>query len=130
MNDIIENILAENFIKAKEIFNIEMDKLVENKLGQLYQSMSNEMFESHNVQKLGRIRLVRARVRQGKLQRRKKVSNVPGYTIRQGHMMRMSSQERQHRKLAARRSKPQRKAHLRQALIKRRISLRKRRANV
>lgn len=130
MNDIVENILAENFIKAKEIFNIEMDKLVENKLGQLYQSLSNEMFESHNVQKLGRVRLVRARVRQGKLQRRKKVSNVPGYTIRQGHMMRMSSQERQHRKLAARRSKPQRKAHLRQALIKRRISLRKRRANV
>jgi hypothetical protein len=130
MNDIIENILAENFLKAKEIFNIEMDKLVEDKLNQLYQSMSNEMFESHNVQKLGRIRLVRARVRQGKIQRRKKLSNVPGYTIRQGHMVRMSSQERQHRKLAARRSKPQRKAHLRQALIKRRISLRKRRANV
>ena len=130
MNQLVENILAGNFTKAKDNLYTEIDKLVEEKLDQLYQVIANDIFESHNVQKLGRVRLVRARIRQGKVQRKKKLSNVPGYTLRQGHLIRMSSQERQHRKLAARRSKPQRKAHLRQALIKRKISLRKRRANV
>lgn len=130
MQELIKNILSENFTKAGEFFDAKMDELIEDKLDQLYQSIASEIFESHNVQRIGRIKLVRARVRQGKVQRKKSVSNVPGYTMRQGRMIRMSSQERQHRKLAARRSKGQRKAHLRQALIKRRISLRKRRANI
>lgn len=130
MQELIKNILSENFTKAGEFFDAKMDELIEHKLDQLYQSIASEIFESHNVQRIGRIKWVRARVRQGKVQRKKSVSNVPGYTMRQGHMIRMSSQERQHRKLAARRSKGQRKAHLRQALIKRRISLRKRRANI
>lgn len=130
MKNLIKNILSENFTQAGEIFNAKMDELIEEKLDQLYQSIASEMCESHNVQRMGRVKLIRARIRQGKIQRKKKVSNVAGYTMRQGHMIRMSSQERQHRKLAARRSKGQRKAHLRQALIKRRISLRKRRANI
>jgi len=134
MKKLIKNILSENYTKAGEIFNKKMDEMIEEKLDHLYQIVANEMFdqleESHNVQRVGRVKFIRARIRQGKIQRKKKVSNVAGYTMRQGHMVRMSSQERQHRKLAARRSKGQRKAHLRQALIKRRISLRKRRANV
>lgn len=130
MKELIKNILSGNYVRSEEIFNEKMDELVENKLDQLYQCVAKEMFESHNVQRLGRTRFIRARVRQGKVQRKKQLSNVAGYTMRQGKLTRMSSQERQHRKLAARRSKGQRKAHLRQALIKRRISLRKRRANV
>lgn len=130
MKILIKNILSENFTQAGEIFNAKMNDLIEEKLDQLYQSIASEMCESHNVQRMGRVKLIRARIRQGKIQRKKKVSNVAGYTMRQGHMIRMSSQERQHRKIAVRRSKGQRKAHLRQALIKRRISLRKRRANI
>jgi hypothetical protein len=68
------------------------------------------------------------RVRKGKVQRRKKFSNAPGYTIRGGRLVRMSSIERMHRKRGARRAKFKIKAKRNQILRKRKISLRKRRA--
>ena len=46
-----------------------------------------------NVQKMGRKKLIRARVRGGKVQRRKVVSAVKGYTIRRGRLVRMSPSE-------------------------------------
>lgn len=79
-----------------------------------------------NVQKMGRKKLIRARVRGGKVQRRKVVSAVKGYTIRGGKMVRMSASERMRRKRGARRAKIKRKAKLARALMKRKRSLRKR----
>lgn len=85
-----------------------------------------EIIAEANVQKMGRKKLIRARVRGGKVQRRKVVSAVKGYTIRGGKMIRMTSRERMKRKLGARRAKIKRKAKLARALIKRKRSLRKR----
>lgn len=134
MSKLVENILAGNYAKAQEIFNKKATKLVEKKLNQLAESIVSELYgnldESHNVQKLGRVKFVRARVRQGQVQRKKKFSNVSGYTIRSGRLRRISSQEKQHRKIAAKRSKSKRQLHLRQALIKRKVSLRKRRVGI
>ena len=79
-----------------------------------------------NITRMGRTKLVRVRIRGGKVQRRKKVSAVKGYTLRGGKMVRMSAQERMHRKRAARKSKFKRRAKLRQALRKRKMSLRRR----
>jgi hypothetical protein len=73
-----------------------------------------------------RIRIIKARVRGGKVQRRKKVSNVKGYTLRGGKLKRMSSKERLDRKIGARRGKIKRKAKMARAIIKRKRSLRKR----
>jgi hypothetical protein len=73
-----------------------------------------------------RVKIVRARVRGGKIQRRKKVSNVKGYTIRGGRLVKMKASERMHRKRAARKAKIKRKAKMARALIKRKRSLRKR----
>lgn len=81
-----------------------------------------------SVLKMGRTKIIRVRVRKGKIQRRKKFSAVKGWTIRGGKLTRMSPAERRHRKMAARRSKFKRRAKLRQSLRKRRMSLRKRRA--
>lgn len=81
---------------------------------------------NNNVQRMGRIKLIKVRVRKGKIQRRKRFSAVKGYTIRHGRVIRMSSLERRHRKIGARRGKIKRKAHLRQAIRRRNISLRKR----
>ena len=39
---------------------------------------------------MARIKLVKLRIRNGKIQRRKKISNVPGYTLRGGKMTKMS----------------------------------------
>lgn len=75
-----------------------------------------------------RVKLVKARVRGGKVQRRKRVSNVPGMTFRSGKLTRMSPAERRRRKLGAKRGKIKRRSKMRQALMKRKRSLRKRAA--
>ena len=85
-----------------------------------------EIIAEANVQKLGRKKLVRARVRGGKVQRRKVVSAVKGYTIRGGKLTKMTSAERQKRKISQRKAKIKRKAKAARALIKRKRSLRKR----
>jgi len=81
-----------------------------------------------NVQKMGRKKLVKARIRGGKVQRRKMVSAVKGYTIRSGKLTRMSSAERMRRRVAQRKAKIKRKAKAARALIKRKRSLRRRKS--
>lgn len=73
-----------------------------------------------------RVKVIKARVRGGKVQRRKKVSNVKGYTMRGGKLTRMSSKEKLDRKRGARKGKIKRKAKMARAMIKRKRSLRKR----
>ena len=85
-----------------------------------------EIIAEANVQKMGRKKLIRARVRGGKVQRRKVVSAVKGYTIRSGKLTRMTSAERLRRRIAQRKGKIKRRAKQARALIKRKRSLRKR----
>ena len=88
---------------------------------QLEESTEEELDEA-------RINIVRARVRGGKIQRRKRVSNVPGMTLRGGTLKRMSAAERRRRKMGARRGKVKRKAKLSRSLMKRKRSLQKRKS--
>ena len=87
-----------------------------------------EIIAEANVQKMGRKKLIRARVRGGKVQRRKVVSAVKGFTIRKGKLTRMTSAERMRRRVAQRKAKIKRKAKAARALIKRKRSLRKRKS--
>lgn len=103
----IYSILEEKFVALKEHLMLEANR---------------------NVIKQGRAKIIKARVRGGKVQRRKKFSDVKGYTIRKGKLVRMSPAERRKRKLGARRAKLKRKAKLARALMKRKRSLRKRAA--
>lgn len=75
-----------------------------------------------------RINLIKARIRGGKIQRRKRVSNVPGMTLRGGTLKRMSAAERRRRKMGARKGKMKRKAKLSRSLMKRKRSLQKRKS--
>lgn len=75
-----------------------------------------------------RVSIIKARVRGGKIQRRKKVSNVPGMTLRGGTLKRMSAAERRRRKMGARKGKLKRKAKLSRSLMKRKRSLQKRKS--
>lgn len=75
-----------------------------------------------------RIKLIKARVRGGKIQRRKRVSNVPGMTLRGGQLKRMSAAERRRRKMGARKGKIKRRSKMSRALMKRRRSLQKRKS--
>lgn len=136
----VSKILSENVLEAKNILEGKLKEVVENKLNHLKLRLVAEMFDNigadvefeteelseGNIQKMGRTKIIRIRIRAGKVQRRVKKSSVPGFTIRGGKMIRMSSMERRHRKMAARRAKFKRRAKMKQSLRKRRMSLRKR----
>ena len=85
-----------------------------------------EIIAEANVVRMGRKKLVKARVRGGKIQRRKVVSGVKGYTIRGGKLTRMTASERLRRRIAQRKGKVKRRAKLARSLIKRKRSLRRR----
>ena len=72
-----------------------------------------------------RIRRIRLRIRNGKVQRNVKKSGVKGYTLRGGRLIRMSTTERLHRKRGARRGKIKRRAKMARILMKRKRYLRK-----
>lgn len=86
----------------------------------------DEIEESDENLMEARIRIIKARIRGGKIQRRKRVSNVAGMTIRGGKLTRMSPSERRRRKLGAKRAKLKRRSKKAIILMKRRRSLRKR----
>lgn len=73
-----------------------------------------------------RIKILKARVRGGKVQRRKRISNVEGFKMADGQLKRMSPAERRRRKLGQKRGKIKRKSKMRMAMMKRKRSLRKR----
>jgi hypothetical protein len=73
-----------------------------------------------------RIAIIKARIRGGKIQRRKKVSNVPGFTLRGGQLTRMSAAERRRRKLGAKKAARKSRMKKTQILRKRKMSLMKR----
>ena len=81
-----------------------------------------------NVMNLGRTKVVKVRIRGGKVQRRKKFSAVKGFTLRGGRLVRMSPAEKLHRKMGARIAKIKRKSKAARSLIKRRRSLMKRKS--
>lgn len=131
MSSFVSKLLSNNLVEARNEIEDKLKKLVNEKLNQFKLRLTAEMYEvvtEGNVVRMGRTKLVKVRIRKGKIQRRQKLSAVKGYTIRGGKMTRMMPMERRNRKLAARRSKFKRRAKLRQSLRKRRMSLRKRTA--
>ncbi len=127
MKDFITKLLSNNLVEAQEILEERILELVDEKLDEIEARLANEIAEG-NIQRIGRTKLIRVRIRKGKVQRRVKKSSVAGFTIRGGRLVRMSPLERRRRKLAARRSKFKRRAKLRQSLRKRALSLRRRKA--
>lgn len=78
-------------------------------------------------EQLDEARLVKVdRIRAGVVQRRKIVSATPGYKVLGGKLVRMSSQEKMHRRMAQRKAARKRAPKLALILRKRTRSLRKR----
>ena len=115
-------------MQLKEQIKERIRELVVEKLSILKQAIALDEAKRSNVQKMGRTKIVRIRFRGGKLQRRKKVSAVKGYTMRGGKLVRMLPRERLKRKLSARRAKVKRRAKMARALIKRKRTMRRRKA--
>jgi hypothetical protein len=73
-----------------------------------------------------RVKIIKFRIKNGKVQRRKKVSNVPGFRMAGTRLVRMSATERRRRKLGARKAKIKRRTKNVQIMMKRKRSLQKR----
>ena len=130
---LLDCFLSGNLEEARKLIDERIKELFEQKLEIIKERVVKEESEKldlseTNVQRMGRTKLVRIRIRAGKVQRRKKFSSVPGYTIRGGKLVRMSAQERRHRKMGARRAKIKIRSKKNQILRKRTMSLRKRKA--
>jgi hypothetical protein len=130
---LLDCFLSGDLTEARKLIDERIKEIFEQKLEIIKQRIVVEEAEKlgldeANILKMGRTKLVRVRIRAGKVQRRKKFSTVPGYTIRGGRVVRMSSQERRHRKMGARRAKIKLRSKRNQILRKRKISLRKRKA--
>jgi hypothetical protein len=84
-------------------------------------------FISLSEEELDEARLIKVdRIRAGVVQRRKIVSATPGYKVLGGKLVRMSSQEKMHRKMAQRKAARKRAPKLALILRKRTKSLKKR----
>ena len=84
-------------------------------------------FISLSKEELDEARFVKVnRVRAGVVQRRKVVSLTPGYKVLGGKLVRMSSQEKMHRRISQRNAARKRAPKLALILRKRTKSLRKR----
>lgn len=81
--------------------------------------------EEKQVLDEARFHIVRLRIRRGKIQRRKKVSNIKGYTFRGGRMIKMSPRERRNRRISQRRGKIKRRSKMTRSLQKRKRSMRR-----
>jgi len=134
MMKLVEAILSGDLTTARELLAIRINEIIEEKLNHVKLNIVAEDYDldlflpEANVIRMGLTKLVRLRIRKGKVQRRKKFSTVKGYTIRGGKLFRMSPLERMHRKRGARRTKVKLRAKKNVILRKRNISLRKRRA--
>lgn len=122
---IFDSIISGKFSDATKFFEERIDQILAEKLNQKKKELTESIV---NIQKLGRTKVYRLRIRGGKVQRRKKVSGVSGYTIRKGRLTRMSAVERRRRKMGARRARLKRRAKMSVILRKRKFSLRKRKS--
>lgn len=120
--------LSESFVEILKDKLSEAKKIVAAKYGVAELAEALESIDESNVTKMGRLKMIKARIRGGKVQRRVKKSAVPGLTLRGGKLVRMSPSEKRARKMGARRGKIKRRAKLARALMKRRRSLMKRKA--
>jgi hypothetical protein len=85
-----------------------------------------ESFKEFITESGPRIKRVRIRIRNGKIQRNIKVSNVKGFKLTGGRLVRMSSMERLHRRRGARKGKVKRRSKMARTLMKRSRSIRRR----
>lgn len=120
VSNLVEQLIHGDLVSAKEEFQNVMMAILEQKLHERKRMIIAEQYGpqeeilderiNNNVQRQGRTKLIRMRVRSSKIQRRKRLSAVKGYTIRHGQVTRMSQLERRHRKMGARRAKIKRRA--------------------
>ena len=118
-------------MKAKEEIFAKMNELREQKLNSLKKIVAENLIEEDenlneaNVVRQGRVKLIRVRIRGGKVQRRVKKSAIKGFTLRAGKLKRITAVQRLKMKRVQKRAAIKRRAKKSIALMKRKRSMRK-----
>lgn len=131
----INSIYNRDYLTAANELKETMNNIKERKLNEMKMILGARTFVdtgiSEQVDEIiaeARIRIVKARIRNGKIQRRKKISNIKGFSFRGGQLQRLSVTERRNRRMGQRRGKIKRRAKMARTLMKRTRSLRKRKS--
>ena len=130
MTKLVEAILNKNFDLASVMLEEKFASTMVKYLHEKKKMVAANVCEGDVEEQLdeARIKIIKARVRGGKVQRRVKKSNVAGMTLRGGKLTRMSPAERRRRKMGARRAKVKRKSQMGRILMKRKRSMNRRKA--
>lgn len=130
-HNLIKSIRTKKLLEAKnqifEAIQEKVDVLIEDKIRWM-QAETILSDEERVVLDEARFRIVPVRIRRGKIQRRKKVSTLAGFTFRSGRLIKMSPKERRNRRLSQRRGKIKRKSKINKSNAKRKRSMRRLRA--
>ena len=132
MKSFVSKLLANKLAEARDELEERIQELFHEKLDDLKEDLAITMFDeglkASDTLKMGRTKLVRVRIRKGKLQRGRKFSTLPGFTYRDGKLVRIMPAEHRNRVVGSKESKSKRRSRSARASLKRNISLRKRRA--
>lgn len=125
---VIDHIKRRKLSEAKDILYKKIQEETEIVLEDKKRWLQAETILSDEEKQLieaARFRIVPVRIRRGKIQRRRKVSKIGGYTFRGGKLKKMSPKERRNRRISQRRGKIKRRAKMSRSLIKRKRSMRR-----
>lgn len=131
---LIDSILEEKFLQADDNLSESFTEILKDKLSEAKKIVAAkheiaELAEAiEDLAEAPRIKLIKARIRGGKVQRRVRKSGVKGMSLRGGKLVRITPAEKRARKMGARRAKIKRRAKLARALMKRKRSMMKRKA--
>lgn len=120
---VLQYIINKDILGLNEYVHSKMDEVSKELVESLREEFTEMLHES--LFEAGRFSIVN-RVRGGKVQRRKKVSNVKGYRFQDGRLVRMTPREVLNRKRAQRRGAIKRKSKVATSLRRRKISIRRR----
>lgn len=142
----IHNILEGNLDEARNNILNRMDEIVQKRLHELKKYVASEQYEvfeedlneakknNPNIVRMGRVTKIRRRIRRNKkgkivIQRNRKRSSIKGYRVTGNTVKRISAMEKiRKRRLLKRSWKTTRRAKLRRTLLKRKMSMRRRKA--
>ena len=131
---IVENILNKNYVEAKKHIIERMQSIIDQKIIVLKKIVAENLMEKEpedevldeaNVMRQGRVKLIKIRIRAGKVQRRVKKSAIKGFSFRGGKLKRISISQRMHMKRGQKRGALKRRAKMARSIMKRKRSIRK-----
>lgn len=132
---LIENIINKHYIEAKRQIFEQLNFILERNLNSYKKIVGENLIEEDteepqeldegNVQKQGRIKLIKVRIRGGKVQRRVKKSAVKGFTLKGGKLKRITFSQKLKMKRVQKRAAIKRRAKMARAIMKRKKSMRR-----